>query len=858
MAAPRRKIVTYGKRSNKGHDFFNQWQSDEEEVSPIRTPPYKRDIDTAIAKSPSHDAAMFDVPSSDEEGDFIQSARKRRRLTPVSSDKIASDINSKAKSRSAPSAAKRPTVQDTKKYSKPEAPKTTNVEQRSAMVSKKTYARIGSKPLPRGILQSPSVSPASTSSRSASQQPLTPPKQLGSIEETIDLGLASCASIPTPEGTPNRPTRVRNLLNDKYVVDSPSQLGLARLQLASAHGSPEESSESPERNISNEIAPQTKRKLGSGRSRLIDALGPADESFQEDTILANGSFQSKDEDEDMQDPPAVVKDHKSQVQPSPAAKPAKNSSSQPLIATGPKMTYAKQRSYLSDAMIDVIPPVSAIGSSQRSQTLPPSQGDSFDMLDTDEDAGAGGIRSIHELRKAGGAVRFQENLDAIFEDIASTAKGRRIVGYIQLGNKLGDPDTRTQFTSHAMDQRFTKLVGGTDNILELSLQCVLSALLLHDGQASSRTVQNAISALLPTLTPLLLQQNAVDSLASNRIENLSKATRKDLTAFNATVLQSDIWSGLERPTLVTPQLIALRLIDVLLCRVRDSDDARLKLPLATLDLLVDLLLETDMSKEVNISAVCRTELLVSILESYTIKITTLDNATVGVLTKLAGLGSILQVLSGSSEESYRRMHHLVLRLILNITNNNVAICDALSQPQLLTAVLQTISQDFLQLSPTGGNEANQADFVILSLGIAINLAEMSQPARKLIANLRPPPSSTTDTFATTFLEQFVSLFVSTLDEEAETGAASTTVGEGQNLVAFGYITVLLSTLCVEQEARNVVKPKLPDGNLQALRTAMRDFVVHWKKVDDVSGGEFRAVVTRFEEVALRLDQAAMA
>ena len=856
MAAPRRKVVTYGRRANKGHSLFGQLDQDEEPIHRLKSPSI-RDSDSATTTTSDHDdATMFDIPSSDDESRSTQSARKRRRLTPAPSNKPAplqftkttkpASVAPLETNRSHPiSGANRPTKKIGEKIS--------TSRQASKGVHKRTYGR-KAVPTPRNVLRSPSISPASRSSRSPSPRPLTPSKPMAAIDEMLVFNPPSTTSIPTPDGTPQQQTRLQNVLNDSDFVDTPSKLGLSKLQLKSATPSSDGKSSDGE---TSESLPNTNPKrqntFAAPRRRLIDALGPS----HLDSSPAPGT--DDDEEEQLFKENRPSKEALSQS--SAPSRAIGTSSSQPLSTGGPKLTYAKQRSYLSESMIDEIPPVTPFGNSQPSQTSSLSLMDNFDM-DLDDEGGASGIRSIHELKKAGQAARFQGSLDAIFEDMDSSSKGRKILGYVQLGTKLCESRFRTQFINHAMDQRLIKFLGTTDNVLELSLQCTASALFLHDGQASLRSILSA-SVIIPYLLTLLQEQRTVEAVAADRKQNLSKATRRDLTGFFNEIVKSDLWQEGQQPTKLTPQLLALRLLDIILRRSREKNDLSVQLPLPILEVLVELLLHTAGPTELDANSMSRLQLIVSILESSTLKASSVDEIHFNVLAKLSNLGPVLEVLSSPAFTGSRQTQHLVLRLILNITNNSQPFCDAFAQPALLTAILKIVITEATKLNPSEGTDNGSSESTLLSLGLGISLAETSQKARELMTTLQYP-SNDEFNLSTSCLERLLRLFLSLYESEnsdiSDAGRPDpTVVGEGQNLVAFGYLSVLLSVLCVEPIALKTTIARLPGRDIGILRSSLRDFIAHFRTMNDqMSGGEYAEFIARWEGVLRKLEKAAAA
>lgn len=51
-------------------------------------------------------------------------------------------------------------------------------------------------------------------------------------------------------------------------------------------------------------------------------------------------------------------------------------------------------------------------------------------------------------------------------------------------------------------------------------------------------------------------------------------------------------------------------------------------------------------------------------------------------------------------------------------------------------------------------------------------------------------------------------------------------------VAFGYLSVLLSTLCLNDEARSHLRRSFPEQNLDKLLATVDEFIHHYQKVEE--------------------------
>jgi len=75
------------------------------------------------------------------------------------------------------------------------------------------------------------------------------------------------------------------------------------------------------------------------------------------------------------------------------------------------------------------------------------------------------------------------------------------------------------------------------------------------------------------------------------------------------------------------------------------------------------------------------------------------------------------------------------------------------------------------------------------------------------------------------------------------------------LVAFGYLSMLLCTVCLEKPAREYARGKLPGGSLTQLKGAAQMFVAHLQTVEALSADSesTKAFTTHFGTVLLAME-----
>ena len=423
----------------------------------------------------------------------------------------------------------------------------------------------------------------------------------------------------------------------------------------------------------------------------------------------------------------------------------------PLPVTGPKVTYAKQRSHLSDMVFedlsDFAVPSSAqliepVASTKASVNQSFSSQRSQDEPKDEEDVGGGAIRSIHELRLAGENSRFHGNLDSIFEDLEAagrTGRSRRLRGLMQLSEKFLEPTFCQRFVENGMHQRLANhAFNETDLLSSMLTSCALS-ILLSSCKPSLKILQQVFGAVMHSAAPLLKETQElskfVRAIAKDRKQNLSGAICKDVIAFQQPVLASRMWTT-EKPTDLSPRLIAIRAIELVVRGIRELKDFETSLPRPLFVQLVEILesiLQSDNTSLAVPESVLTLESAISVLEFSALSHRLLEGGYNEAAKRLYVLGPLLTEAEGLLRERRGKIQQLVLRLIISLTNNNVDLCESLGQSTLIPAISAIVKTNFLELAEYADSgmvlDESKLESVILALGSLINFAECSHSSR---------------------------------------------------------------------------------------------------------------------------------
>ncbi|OAX83458.1 hypothetical protein ACJ72_02176 [Emergomyces africanus] len=538
---------------------------------------------------------------------------------------------------------------------------------------------------------------------------------------------------------------------------------------------------------------------------------------------------------------------------------------------GPKTTYARQRSILSveNATEDLIletPPQPAfaqrnvggaervlstdVGSKNARSLAPRTAG-----VDDDDNSFNGVVRNIYELRRAGENARFDGIVDAIFEDIEDpgSSASRRYSGLIQLCIKLMDHQFMRRFLAHALENRLAKWAGAFSDTIYMYLIACAYGLILSTGSTSSVVLHTSSTQVFKVIPKMITEKSDILDISKIGATRTSKAVQGSLRDFYEQLIQSKIWPDV-KPKKRSPQILALRCIDMAVRRARESGDAMEHLSDGVLSQLVDMLLQhsvlPEQIRDAQTDDLLILELALSILESYTVVLNSLDPNQEKILKKLSRLGPLLSQLPRYSEPCCRQVQLLEIRLILNLTNNNPSLCEDFSTPELINGLMGIVLSNFGLVSEDFASDKRDSflDAVILALGTLINLTEWNETARQLILKTRSGP--------TTFLDKLLQLFK---DGWEKTSEADSVVQTHSN-VAFGYLSVLLSTVSLNDEARLQLRSSPHGRNIDCVLATVEEFLHYHRKVEKElqdGGGERESVsgfISRLQGIVDRIKQ----
>ncbi|CAI9635681.1 unnamed protein product [Alternaria burnsii] len=483
----------------------------------------------------------------------------------------------------------------------------------------------------------------------------------------------------------------------------------------------------------------------------------------------------------------------------------------------PKLTYAMARSYLrednpEDDLLISMDLDDDFGSQSQRETRSVSE--------SDAENSQAQAQQVHELRTRGrNAVLHHEAEMMIEETSATTSKNIRRSAMIDLCTKMADEKFCDQLLDSALAHQFFQNISVSCEIVFDFVAAVATVFVLRTNPAYSVLGQLYETGSLANLIKLAGNGADIKEIAKDRKTNLSKIAKESVLSFRALVQQSYIWSPAVTEK-VSPQLVALKAIELLIIGLRKAGNADMLLNQTMISQIVEIASASNNRPESNDAAPeddATLEMVLSILESTSATRQIQATWSTGVLQQIA------KFMPRFFQPDAAASTMLAVKLCMNLTNNKPKACQPFSTKAFVQPLMQSIVEKFRSINTDLAPEERTEilDSLILSLGAAINLAELSDQMRLNVANE---------------IDTLVEIFLDGLKRASQ--AAS--VEESHSGVATGYLGVLIGNLSLNDIIRTKVRTLLPNKQLDTLVDSIKDFVhvhQHVDQKEDFDGAE---------------------
>ena len=642
--------------------------------------------------------------------------------------------------------------------------------------------------------------------------------------------------IPDPVATPVRPTPLRQTTTSTPGSVTPRQKDLFSTLLgssatpktpASALASLQLTDKKP-RSLLGALARSKSDLSYSGRSRktpLIGALREECTSSEEDDSDSDEEADSTtvvdvpgDQDSTPRQPKTTVAKRNTDDVGMDDITAASSQGSQ--IPSGgvprPRLTYAAQRSYLQETN----PEDELLMSMDIDDNW---KMDSQNISSTDdEDGPTSQVRTHHELKRYGQSTMFSWDMEESIREISKDAsKSMRRSAMMDLCTKMADAGFVSQLLdSGFMDKLLDNMTSTRDTIFDFT--AAVSVLFILQTKPTFAVVDQMYRAGVTTNLIDLVDKDAdISKIARDRGSNMSKIGQESLAEFRALVLAAKVWSS-DIPEKVSPQVLALKAIDLLIRNLRESGSTEALLTPAHVSKVVSIC-STPVNRFKTTKSSPQDSLVLDLALSAleTVSIAEQDHSTwpPKILQQLA------EVIPVFLDDNTLTKTVEAMKLCMNITNNKSRACQPFSTKVFVQPLIQFIVGRF-DLLHTGELNIERRSQVLaaltLSLGAMINLAELSDQARLTTIDDRNSIQVLTKTF----------VVGSKRADEADS------VEESEFSVQVGFLTVLLGNLCLNSAVRAMVQASLPGQQFHLLLDKMKEFARIHEHVDKKTASRF--------------------
>ena len=523
--------------------------------------------------------------------------------------------------------------------------------------------------------------------------------------------------------------------------------------------------------------------------------------------------------------------------------------------SGSLITYAKQRSHLADDNLETalmsdlpvaVPERPAATARRVGRPAAAARTISHDV-DELEEAPTSGLRTIHELRAGGRNVRMMGEIEDLLGEIAdhaSSARSRRRGALLDLATKLMDKTFAEQIFRHGYESALLKECKNLADAPADFLLATTVVLMLH-AEPPSQSLKS-FEEVLPRFGTLLAQSSDVARVAKERKSNMSKSAQGDLTTFSNTLKANEALWGEAQPPVMSSRIIALKVIDLAVRKLRTMGNRSELLDAKTLTLLLPKGGLTGLQS--NAAKAFEATFVISILEALK-TLSAAGSWPDSCITWVAALPAVFaeewQVPPGTKWIAYR--------LCANITNESANAQAAFVEQDAVRHMMAEIVAGFdLLHAPSSSTSAPAAtdaprdlDILVLAIGTLINLTEHSAVAQRQATHPDAQP--------------LLVAIVHTLVEGQKRALEAVSVEQGSVNVVYGYLAIMLANVCQDNEARKFVRSLLPGGKLDVLVAAVQEFVQHHEKADAQesgdSGEEWSSFTARLLGVLVKLKAA---
>ncbi|KAI0434637.1 wings apart-like protein regulation of heterochromatin-domain-containing protein [Xylaria sp. FL1042] len=618
--------------------------------------------------------------------------------------------------------------------------------------------------------------------------------------------------------------------------------------------------------------PRGSSLLKKPRKRLIDALAEQESSdattFEEEdtadtqvtsmqTIFSQSSNTSDFDNQSLLETP----------KPKTKAAPTTGTRTFTRSSSALKFTYGQGRKVLEeedDLLESLTLPTDSSYSRRRLDLGGPKKSTSaLGAFDYDDDDGGAAnnspsskLRGIHELRQAGANSRVADAMQDLVDQIGKpgTNSSSRRAALLQVAEKMRDKTFIRQCRDHGVESIMLQDIGKETDIICCYL--ILSSFVMIIAKGPSSHVGSLLRTeeTGPTFARLLNVREDIKKVVKDRKTNLSKRSQNSVIGIENLLRELPIWDG-NRPSFISPRSLAIISLQLLIAQdVLIGGDETIFTD-DVIEHLFEVLSDSCSNAEYwDFPKTARSVELCGALSILGVRVAAAQGGTgEWILRYLPVIADAFYMSLQKPVHEGKALEDLILKLTINVTNNNLDAPDVFASRGLLPALAASVSNNFNEALTLVSQDAwvdGITDSLVLRLGILINFAEHSELVRQIVNDChyenREP------------VKELIRLFI---ENHRRTSEADSMEKSHLN-VAFGYLSILLGYLALHRPVRQKLVSSHSSKSIGPLIGSIREFIAHYEKVEndmsesDDGGRHHGSFAEGLQELVQRLEDKA--
>ena len=381
------------------------------------------------------------------------------------------------------------------------------------------------------------------------------------------------------------------------------------------------------------------------------------------------------------------------------------------------------------------------------------------------------IRDIYELRQAGANTRVADEMQDLAEQIGvptSKPSSSRRAALLRIADEIKNRDFMRHLRDHGIDSMILKGVARETDVVSAYLILSILATILSESSSPHiiRLLQD--EQIGKVFARLLRCPDSMKKIVQDRKNNLSKRSQSAVLGIHDNLRKLPIW-GSAKPTSVSARSLSIKCLHLLVAQGPSLGRDSTIFPQDVIDGLFAVLEkaaedpdylnypETDESVDL-----CNT---LSVLDFYIVSVTGSEDESGSRPDQLLPiLADIFGTFLRRPDSKDKALETSILKLTINLTNNNLRAPDICISKGLIPALAGSICSSFGQVLASVSQDHwtdGIIDGLVLRLGILINFSEHSVQVRQVThdchyENIRP-------------IDELIRLFLENYRRTAEVG-----------------------------------------------------------------------------------------